>query len=108
MVAKFRAPGMYRAVLSRCLGVVLAYAIIGIFRAWYGYDPLFKGDAVLELALFASPLGFLVGLGALRLLVPLGRRQADRARGPLRPRRASGATTSASTPTTRSSASSTS
>jgi cytochrome c oxidase subunit 1 len=64
MVAKFRAPGMYRAFLFTAYGVVLAYAIIGVFRTWYDLQPLLKGEAVLELALFLAPLGFLVGLGA--------------------------------------------
>jgi cytochrome c oxidase subunit 1 len=64
MVAKLRAPGMYRAFLFTAYGVVLAGAIIWAIRSWYGLDPLLKGEAVLELALFLAPLGFLVGLGA--------------------------------------------
>jgi cytochrome c oxidase subunit 1 len=64
MVAKFRSPGMYRAFLYTGYGVVLAYLIIFAMRSWYGLDPVFKGEAVLELALFTAPLGFLVGLGA--------------------------------------------
>ena len=43
-----------------------------------------------------APFGFLIGLGCFDLLVPLGRRRADRARGPLAARRPSWrATTSA-------------
>ena len=64
MVAKFRAPGMYRAFLYAAYGVALAYVIIWIFRTWYELDPVLKGEPVLELALFSAPLGFLVGLGA--------------------------------------------
>jgi cytochrome c oxidase subunit 1 len=64
MVAKLRAPGMVRAFLYAAYGVGLAYLIIFIFRTWYSLDPVLKGTAVLELALFLSPLGFLVGLGA--------------------------------------------
>jgi cytochrome c oxidase subunit 1 len=64
MVAKLRAPGMYRAFLFTAYGVALACAIIWAIRSWYGLDPLLKGEAVLELALFLAPLGFLVGLGA--------------------------------------------
>ena len=64
MVAKFRGPGMYRAALHMAFGVALSYAIIVGFRTWYDLDPLLKGTAVLELALFLAPLGFLVGLGA--------------------------------------------
>src|SRR3954447_1128319 len=64
MVAKFRGPGMYRAFYGVFLGIVLSYAIIGIFRTWYGLDETFKGYAVLELSLFLAPIGFLIGLGA--------------------------------------------
>ena len=64
MVAKFRGPGLYRAALHTVFGVALSYLIIVIFRSWYDLDPLIKGIAVLELALFLAPLGFLVGLGA--------------------------------------------
>jgi cytochrome c oxidase subunit 1 len=64
MVAKFRAPGMYRAFLYTAYGVALAYLIIFIMRSWYDLDPRLKGEPVLELALFLGPLGFLVGLGA--------------------------------------------
>src|ERR1700712_4425726 len=64
MVAKFRAPGMYRAFLYTAYGVVLAYGIIFVFRSWYGLDPVLKGEPILEVALFSAPLGFLVGLGA--------------------------------------------
>ena len=64
MVAKFRAPGMYRAFLYAAYGVALAYAIIWAIRTWYGLDDLIGGEPVLELALFLAPLGFLVGLGA--------------------------------------------
>jgi cytochrome c oxidase subunit 1 len=63
MVAKFRTPGLGRAFLYAAYGVALAYVIIGIFRTWYDLHPRFEGHAVLELALFTSALGFLVGLG---------------------------------------------
>ncbi|MGH2919151.1 MAG: cbb3-type cytochrome c oxidase subunit I, partial [Solirubrobacteraceae bacterium] len=55
---------MYRAALHTVFGVALAYLIIIIFRSWYDLDPLIKGTAVLELALFLAPFGFLIGLGA--------------------------------------------
>ncbi len=64
MVAKFRAPGMLRAFLYTVYGVILSYGIIFVFRSWYDLNPRLKGEAVLELALFLAPLGFLVGLGA--------------------------------------------
>src|SRR3954453_2247227 len=64
MVARFRAPGMLRAFLYAFYGVALSYLIIFIIRTWYSLDPVLEGSAVLELALFLSPLGFLIGLGA--------------------------------------------
>src|SRR3954449_10394913 len=64
MVARFRAPGMLRAFLFAAYGVALSYLIIFIIRTWYSLDPVLEGSAVLELALFLSPLGFLIGLGA--------------------------------------------
>src|SRR5436190_16512541 len=63
MVARLRAPGLTRAFLYAFYGVVLAYVIIFIFRTWYDLHPVLVGHAVLELALFTSGLGFLVGLG---------------------------------------------
>ncbi|MEY2516727.1 MAG: cytochrome c oxidase subunit, partial [bacterium] len=64
MVAKFRAPGMYRAFLFAGYGVALSYGIIFAFRTWYGLTHRVGGEPVLELSLFLAPLGFLVGLGA--------------------------------------------
>ncbi len=64
MIAKLRGPGFYRAGLFTLYGVAFSYAVILIFRAWYGLDPLLKGEAVLELSLLLAPLFFLVGLGA--------------------------------------------
>ena len=66
MVAKFRAPGMYRAFLFAAYGVALAYAIICVFRAWYGLDPVHQ-----------------------RRAGPRGRAVRRAARLPRRPRRAS-------------------
>ncbi len=61
---KLRAPGFPRAGLFTALGVAFSYALILAVRGAYGYDPLLKGEAVLELSLIAAPLFFLVGLGA--------------------------------------------
>jgi cytochrome c oxidase subunit 1 len=63
MVAKLRQPGLARAGLYTVYGVALSYLIIFLFRTWYDLDPRIDGNAVLELALFLSALGFLVGLG---------------------------------------------
>src|SRR3712207_4292340 len=64
MVAKVRGPGMYRAALGTALGIAISYVIIIIMRSWYNLDPVLDGTAVLELALFLAPIGFLIGLGA--------------------------------------------
>ncbi|HUR86297.1 MAG TPA: cbb3-type cytochrome c oxidase subunit I, partial [Solirubrobacteraceae bacterium] len=63
MFAQLRKPGLARAFLYVFYGILLAYAIIFVFRTWYDLDPVIDGDSVLELALFTTALGFLVGLG---------------------------------------------
>ena len=66
------------------------------------WDPVWKGSVLVTVELVTTPLGFLVGLGGFDYWALLRVRPADAARGPLRPRRdVAGATTSASTPTTR-------
>jgi cytochrome c oxidase subunit 1 len=64
MIARLRAPGLYRAFMGAGLGVALAYAIVLPIRAAYGFDPVLSGDAVTIVALLAAPFGFLFGLGA--------------------------------------------
>jgi cytochrome c oxidase subunit 1 len=64
MVAKLRAPGLLRAGWFGVLGVAFAYAIVLGIREAYGWDPVLKGEAVLEVSLIAAPLFMLVGLGA--------------------------------------------
>jgi cytochrome c oxidase subunit 1 len=63
MTAKLRAPGWYRAGLFILLGVAFAYAVTLAGRAVFGDHPLLHGEAVLQVALLATPLFFLVGLG---------------------------------------------
>jgi cytochrome c oxidase subunit 1 len=63
MTAKLRAPGWYRAGLFILLGVAFAYAVTLAGRAIFGDHPLLHGEAVLQVALLATPLFFLVGLG---------------------------------------------
>jgi cytochrome c oxidase subunit 1 len=57
-------PGLKRALLFGVIGVAFSYALIIAIRAAYGLHPLVLGDAVLQVALMASPLFALVGLGA--------------------------------------------
>jgi cytochrome c oxidase subunit 1 len=63
MTAKLRAPGWYRAGLFILLGVAFAYAVTLAGRAIFGDHPVLHGEAVLQVALLATPLFFLVGLG---------------------------------------------
>ena len=98
--------------------MLFAAVLVTAIRLAYGFSTPFDGadgwdvdwqDAVLIVSLLAAPLFFLVGLGAFDYWFYWAAGQADAAGGPLEPRRArAGRTTSASTPTTRSSASSTS
>ncbi len=66
MIAKFRAPGFYRAALGFLLGIAFATAITWIVRRATGHHTFphyLKGEAILVVSLIASPLFFLVGLG---------------------------------------------
>ena len=73
MAAKMRAPGLIRAGEFTVLGVLFAFVLITIIRLAYGFSNPFDGvdgwdeefqNAVLTVGLIASPLFFLVGLGA--------------------------------------------
>src|SRR5919199_1373019 len=64
MSTKLRASGWYRAGLFIVLGIAFSYAVDIGARAALGYDPVFKGEAILTLALTVTPLFFFVGLGA--------------------------------------------
>jgi cytochrome c oxidase subunit 1 len=61
---RLRAPGFYRAGLFIVLGIAFSYALSIGLRALFGFDPLLDGESVLQIALIATPLFFLVGLGA--------------------------------------------
>ena len=111
MATRMRAPGLGRAGLFTLLGVLFAAVLVTVVRAAYGFSNPFEGadgwdvkfqDAVLVVGLIASPLFFLVGLGAFDYWFYWAVGQADASRGPLLARRDHrGRTTSASTPITR-------
>src|ERR671929_20052 len=61
---RLRAPGFYRAGLFIVLGIAFSYALSIGLRALFGFDPLLDGESVLQIALIATPLFFLVGIGA--------------------------------------------
>ncbi|MTD47091.1 cytochrome c oxidase subunit I [Conexibacter sp. W3-3-2] len=58
-----RHAGWTRATFFTGLGIAFAYALSLGARAGLGYDPVLDGEAVLQVALIAAPLFFLVGLG---------------------------------------------
>jgi cytochrome c oxidase subunit 1 len=64
MVARLRAPGLLRGGWFLAIGIAFAYALTLGIRALSDYHPLLKGESVLQVALLAAPLFFLVGLGA--------------------------------------------
>jgi cytochrome c oxidase subunit 1 len=64
MIARLRAPGLHRGILSIPLGIGLAYAIVLPIRAASHYHPVLDGTAVLQVALISAPFAFLIGLGA--------------------------------------------
>ncbi|HEY1777618.1 MAG TPA: cytochrome c oxidase subunit I [Solirubrobacteraceae bacterium] len=64
MIARLRAPGLHRGILSIPLGIGLAYAIVLPIRAASHYHPILDGTAVLQVALISAPFAFLIGLGA--------------------------------------------
>jgi cytochrome c oxidase subunit 1 len=63
MPVALRAPGWWRALTFTVLGIAFSYALTIGLRALFGDDPLLDGEAVLTVALLATPLFFLVGLG---------------------------------------------
>jgi cytochrome c oxidase subunit 1 len=64
MPATLRAPGWYRAGAFIALGIGFSYALSVCARLLFGYHPVLDGESVLTIALIATPLFFLVGLGA--------------------------------------------
>jgi len=61
--AKLGAPGWYRAALSQPIAFAVAFVLVVVVRALYGYEPLLDWTAITTVALFAMPLGFVVGIG---------------------------------------------
>jgi cytochrome c oxidase subunit 1 len=64
VIARLRAPGLHRGILSIPLGIGLAYAIVLPIRAASHYHPVLDGTSILQVSLISAPLAFLVGLGA--------------------------------------------
>ena len=66
MVAKFKAPGFYRASVMMVLAVGFAAALTWIVRSSTGHATFthyMDGEAILTVSLIAVPLAFLIGIG---------------------------------------------
>jgi len=66
MVARFKAPGFYRAILGAVLGAMFATALTWIVRMATGHETFhhyLEFEAILTVSLIACPLFFVVGLG---------------------------------------------
>ena len=105
MVAALKSPGLTRAGLGFIIGAAFGFGLVVALRAISGLE-IFQTEQTgyphVIVPAITGPIGFLVGLGCLRLLVPLGDRRPDDPRRPLPARRqARGGTTSSSTPITR-------
>ncbi len=58
-------PGWVRAAWMMCLFWGIGLGIVLVFRAWAGWDPLFKWSVITVVSTLTSgPIGFLAGLGA--------------------------------------------
>jgi len=66
VIAKLRAPGLYRAALGFLLGIAFATGLTWLVRMATGhvtYHHYLSGEAITTVSLLASPIFFLVGLG---------------------------------------------
>jgi cytochrome c oxidase subunit I len=66
MVAKLRAPGLYRAFFAFLLGIAFAAGLTWIVRMATGhatYHHFLSEEPVMAVSLITAPLFFLVGLG---------------------------------------------
>jgi cytochrome c oxidase subunit I len=67
VTAKLRAPGFYRAFLGALIGIAFAAGLTWLIRVSTGHETFhhyLSPNAILTVALIASPLFFLIGLGA--------------------------------------------
>jgi cytochrome c oxidase subunit 1 len=64
MFARLRAPGLLRGGWFAILGVLFAMGLDCLIRGVSFYHPTIDDNAILQVALIAAPMFFLVGLGA--------------------------------------------
>ena len=63
MASKIRQPGWYRALAFSILGVLVCLGHSTGLRAAFAVDPVYDGEAVLQISLLMVPLFFLGGIG---------------------------------------------
>ncbi|MDP4603372.1 MAG: cytochrome c oxidase subunit I [Solirubrobacteraceae bacterium] len=63
MASKIRQPGWYRALAFSILGVLVCLGLSTGLRAAFAVDPVYDGEAVLQISLLMVPLFFLGGIG---------------------------------------------
>jgi cytochrome c oxidase subunit 1 len=63
MAAKIRQPGWYRAIAFTILGIAVCLGLSTGLRAAFNVDPVYDGEAVLQISLLMVPIFFLGGIG---------------------------------------------
>ncbi len=63
MAAKLTRPGWYRALWLTAAGILFTLGLSTGLRAAFGVDPVYSGEAWLQIALLMTPFFFLVGIG---------------------------------------------
>ena len=107
-IHRFTAPGWWRALWTTPLVGFAGLGLTCLIRWAAHWDPIWYSVPLVTVATVTFPIGFLIGIGAFDYWAYYVSGTPDTAGGPLGPRRAhAGRTTSARTPTTRSSACST-
>ena len=101
-IHRWTGPGWLRVLWVTPIFIGIGFAIPGLIRWLADWQPIWKGQVILTVQLVTAPLGFLVGIGGFDYWAHYASGRPTLSRGSLGPRRATrGATTSASTPTTR-------
>ena len=100
-IHRWTGPGWLRVLWVTPIFIGIGFALPGLIRWLADWQPIWKGQVILTVQLVTVPLGFLVGIGGFDYWAYYA---AGGRRGPRTTRataRSPGATTSASTPTTR-------
>ena len=90
MVAAFKRPGWYRAVLGTLVAAAFGFGLVVVLRSISGLSTFQSeqtGYPQVVVPLIAAPLGFLVGIGCFDYWLRWAFGPADHPRGPLLARR---------------------